>query len=126
MPLASSAGQNSELGREVRNIRALTVMILRVKEYSGAFAFAWERPEKPTCLSACQCLTLTTPCSGSWEHKKTNLEKNGKSENPGFLQSTLENTGGMILWPGVQRHPNPLQGMFSKKTWPGREKLCSS
>jgi hypothetical protein len=79
---------NSELGREVENIGALTVVILRVKEYSGAFAFAWGRPEMPTCLSA-QLSVFDINYSGSWEHKKTNLGKMANQRTQGSYRALL-------------------------------------
>lgn len=64
---------NSGLEREVGNIRILTVLILRAKEYSGTFASVWERPKKFTCLSV--FVTSYSVVLELGTQKKTNLEK---------------------------------------------------
>ena len=85
--------------------------MLRVKEYSGAFAFAWERPEKSICLSAqLSVFDINYFVFGELGAQKDQPRENGKSQNPGLLQSTLENTGGMILWPGVSKTPQSCPG----------------
>lgn len=84
---------NSGLGREAGNIRVLTVLIFRAKEYFGTFASVWERPKK---LSV-----FVTNCSVLMELRNTQkdqLRENGNSEKSGLLQSTFENTDGITVW----------------------------
>lgn len=89
---------NSVLGREAGNIRVLTVLIFREKEYFRTFASVCERPKKPTCL-----LVFVTNCSVLLEmrthtQREDQLSENDNSENSGLLQSMFENPDGISMW----------------------------
>lgn len=77
---------NSVLGREAANIRVLTVLIFREKEYFRTFASVCERPKKPTCL-----LAFVTNCSVLLEmrtHTHTQREKTN------LVKMTIQRTQG--------------------------------